>query len=270
MLKNILQESQGVSLNIDGGMGQKEADPIRLLDDEAVSASQTLFLTLRAIGRSRGVLWKTLSLDRISIQPECSIYRVRLEVVLVTPEEEIKTVESYYFKARYNDHENAFLGMSMACDPRLPFVVPYELGWIHFDQIRDFEIQENGLGLSLAYGAPGVKATLFQYNRAQIDLSAPDVAKSEFLDANDQFLSANPSAVRIADRQSFSEIYLSWYSLNDDVCVVGVAIVRGYFLKVRITYVRDPVLDRVVGESLSAINSFTLASASVPSCLPAH
>jgi len=258
MLKKILQESQGVSLNIDGGMGQKETDPIHLLDDGAGSASQTLFLTLRAIGRSRGVLWKTLSLERIGIQLECSIYRVRLEVILVTQEEEIKTVEAYYFKASYSDHENAVLSRPMICDPRLPFVVPYELGWIHFDQIRDLEIQESGLGQSLAYGAPGIKVTIFQYNREQ--MSASDVHKLEFLDANKQFLSANPSAVRVADRQGFSEIYLSWYSLNDYLSVVGVAIVRGCFLKIRITYICDPILDRVVVESLSALNSFILAS----------
>lgn len=251
-------------------MGQKEADPIQLLDDGAVSASQTLFFTLRAIGRSRGVLWKTLSLERISIQPECSIYRVRLEVVLVTPKEEIKTVESYYFKASYSDHENAFLGMSMVCDPRLPFVVPYELGWIHFDQIRDFEIQESGLGLSLAYGAPGIKVTLYQYNRGQINLADPDVVKSELLEATSEFLCANPNAVRITDRQSFSEIPLSWYSINNDVSVVGVSIVRGNFLKVRITYVCDPILDRVVADSLAAINSFISASANAPSCPPVH
>lgn len=270
MLRDILLKSQGVALNIDGGMGQKEADPIQLLDDGAVSASHTLFLTLRAIGRSRGVLWKTISLDQISSKPEWSIYRVRLEVLLVTTEEEIKTVESYYFKAYYSGHENALLSMPMVCDPRLPFVVPYELGWIHFDQLRDLETQESGQGLSLAYGAPGIKATLFQYNRGQIDLSATDVAKSEFLDANDQFLTSNPSAVRIADRQSFSEICLSWYSLNDDVSVVGVAIVRGFYLKVRITYVRDQILDRVVGESLSALNAFISASANAPSCPPTH
>lgn len=270
MLKKILQESQGVSLNIDGGMGQKETDPIQLLDDGAASASKTLFLTLRLIGRSRGVLWKTLSLDRISIQSEYSSYRVRLEVILVTSEEEIKTVESYYFTVHYSDHVKTLLTMPMVCEPWLPFVVPYELGWIHFDQLRDLELQESGQGLSLAYGAPGIKATLFQYHRGQIDLSATDVARSELLNANAQFLSANPNAVRIPDRQSLGEISLSWHLLNDDVSVVGIAIVRGCFLKVRITYVCDPILDRVVGDSLSALNSFISASANAPFCPPAH
>lgn len=266
MLKDMLHESSGILLNISGGMGQSETDPIVLMDQSMSGCSHTLALTLRCIGKSRGVLWKALAIDYIQTA-KSSLYRAKLKVLFVTQEEVVTTLENYYFSIECPAHDSDTLSLPVISDPRLPIGMPYELGWLHFDSLSDLEVDALGSGQSLAYGAPGIKGTFFQFNPVATEANnrnSEHRLNSLFDKSVSDFFQFSPAALSHNANFNIRSLKLACFRSNYDISVIGLARIESCIFKVRISYFDDPILEDLVSQTLMALEDL-LSNASSPS-----
>jgi hypothetical protein len=172
-LKELLKQDFGLDLNIAGGSGQSREDPIIVLSETEVEAAQTELLVLRGIGRGRnlasqnsggGFFWRSIAINLIS-ESSPQIIQRKIETKDIDNDEIVTQKESYYFSRKNLDVEVEHIQNSVVVheDQSASIRFPYELGWLHFDYKIDNEPQSPGLGYTLAYNAPEIKATVYVY-----------------------------------------------------------------------------------------------------------
>lgn len=169
MIKDLLKQDFGMELDIAGGTGQSNSDPIYVLSQSEQDASLTEYLVLRGIGKGLGIHWRTIS---VSFVPGMKVIQRKIETKEVTVTEIITKVVNYYFLRKNLELDNEKINSRhiIYFDKEINIEFPYELSWLHYDGITDYSEQDrNDLGYSLAYGAPGIKATVYVYPKVHAD-----------------------------------------------------------------------------------------------------
>ena len=146
-LKDLLDRDFGLDLDIAGGFGQSREDPILVLSDTEIEAAHTELQVLRGIGKGRGILWRTIGTNLIS-EPSPRTIQRKIKTKDVRQDEIVETTENYYF-SRINiksDSHRINSQVIVYFDQKADIRFPYELGWLHFDNIVDYESREPGHG----------------------------------------------------------------------------------------------------------------------------
>jgi hypothetical protein len=263
-LKNMLVSDFGLELNIAGGFGQSADSPIVVLDTDPTAASLTEMQVLRSIGRGRGILWRTLARGQVRTE-QTALEQVRIETKELTADEVVTQVEGYYFDVSASACATDVLPDAVGfIEKNSVMVFPYELGWLHFDKVIDYETDDPGLGQSICYNAMGVKATIYVYDKNRNDIPSDiesEIVCRELACAVSDFLTVNPSATSFGAASSAS-LHLQSFKVGGDLSIVGMGASRGKFVKLRVTHEDDPVLTDVVSQSLTAISEFLTATTS--------
>jgi hypothetical protein len=254
-LRNLLKRDFSFDLKISGGFGQSRDDPIVVTAFDPAEAAATEMRVLRGIGKGRGILWRTLA--RTPLKHEgLSLEQVKIETKEVTDNEIITQRENYYFDVGAATLDGGTLPTAIGFrDTGTGLVLPYEIGWIHFDNVTDNEPVAPGLGQSIAYGAPGIKATVYVYDRGRGDIptnASAAVAKDEFRAAISDLMTLNPDARLLGDVMESAVTILQKFVVDENLSVVALTVRRGKFVKLRITFVQDPLLVELVERSLAA------------------
>jgi hypothetical protein len=187
---DLLLRDWGTDLPIRGGSGSSREDPIIIITTpDADTVAATHLLTLRGIGRGRRIFWRTVAHTLLG-DPWPGIEQFQIETVQLTDTQQmtsqiITQTEDYYF-----DVSAMIAAQQRWLSPPVPvhhdvsgLAFPFEIGWLHFDSALDYESRSPGLGYSLLYGAPGIKATLYVYDlglAAIPDDVADSVVRDEF------------------------------------------------------------------------------------------
>lgn len=253
-LRDMLKRDFGLDIKIAGGNGQSRDDPIIILNSNQFDASMTEMHILRAIGKGRGILWRTVK--RISLENNrVSTEQIKIETKEVTPSEIITQLENYYFDVSKATVPGKLLPKVITyLDSRTKLGLPYELGWLHYDGMTDNEPTDAGLGQSIYYGAPGIKATIYVYDKDIIEIPSDidsSVVRNEFEVAVSDFMEINPVASSFSGLSKSKTLLLQSFKIDDDIGVVALGVFRGKFIKLRITYVHDPILVDIVNQSIT-------------------
>lgn len=262
-LRTFLERDFGSQLEIAGGYGQSQGDPIIVLNSNPIDASVTEMHVLRAIGKGRGMLWRTIA--RTSVEDsQRSLERIQIETMEVTESEVITQRENYYFDVSMAVAPGAHLPTVIAfSDGRTKLVLPYELGWIHFDGITVYEPASAGLGQAISYGAPGIKATIYVYdmNRTDIPFAIDEsVALNEFEAAVSELTEVHPTAAQLHEFTRYKRLLIQTFRIDDCLTILALGIFRGKFVKLRLTHTDDPILVNVVLQSIEAFQDVIAAN----------
>jgi hypothetical protein len=140
-------------------------------------------------------------------------------------------------------------------DNRVKLGLPYELGWLHYNEVTDNERTTTGLGQTIQYGAPGINATFYIYDRKRSDIPSDidtSVVRNEFEAAVSDLIEAHPTASRLGEFSKSKALLIQIFKIDNNLSVVALGIFRGKFIKMRITFVDDPLLVDAVNQSIMA------------------
>jgi len=262
-LREMLKRDFGLELMISGGYGQSLDDPIIVLNSNPIDASMTEMHILRAIGKGRGILWKTLARTPVE-NDRLSLEQIKIETKEVTASEIITKRENYYFDVSMAVARGEFLPTVIAfSDKRSKLGLPYELGWLHYEGMTDNEPAAAGLGQSIAYDAPGIKATIYVYDKKRPDIPSDidaSVVRNELGVAVSDLMKLHPTASPLGDFSKIKTLLIRTFKIDGDVSVVALGVFRDKFIKLRITYIHDPLLVEVVNQSISAFQDVIAAN----------
>ncbi len=227
-----------------------------MLDSNTIDASMTEMHILMAIGKGRGILWRTLARTPLE-NNRLSLEQIQIETKEVTASEIITQQENYYFDVSMSVvlRGKVLPTVIAFSDNRTKLGLPYELGWLHYNGVTDNETTVAGLGQSIAYGAPGIKATVYVYDRKHSDIPSDidaSVVRNEFEVAASDFMEAHPTASRLGELSKSKALLIQTFKIDDDLSVVALGVFRGKFIKLRITFVHDPLLVDLVNQSIAA------------------
>ena len=241
-LKDSLKKDFDIDVNVSTGLGQSRNAPVVILDTDPPDASLTEMNVLKGIGIGRGAIWRVLSRTVESYQGNI-LEQVKIESKIFT-ETEIETLTSnYYFDISNATSDVKSLPNAVVyVDTESGLNMPFDLGFLHYQDSRDYEINQNGLGLSLAYGINGLMATIYIYdlNIEDIPLSLESTSVFDQLsNAVADFKGMHPDAEDVSEGVLGSEnIIFIVFSMNDDTetSLIGLSTVNGKFIKIRLSY----------------------------------
>ena len=160
-------------------------------------ASLTEMLVLRGIGKGRGILWRTLKRTHLKHEG-MSLEQVKIETKAVSDAEIITQRENYYFDVGHATPDGRPLPTAIGYrHSRTGIVLPYEIGWLHFQSVTDNEPVTPGFGQTIAYGAPGIKATVYVYDKGRSDIPkdvSASLVKDALKSAVSDMMTVNPKA----------------------------------------------------------------------------
>jgi hypothetical protein len=253
-LRDMLYRDFGYELKITGGFGQSRNDPIVITDSNPDIASVTEMLVLRGIGKGRGVLWKT-SARTLMNHEGAQLEQVKIETKTVSGTEITTQRENYYFDVSTAIFQSESLPTASAFKhPEIELAFPYEIGWLHFDSLTDNEKLKNGLGQTIAYGAPGIKATIYVYDKGYGDILKDDninILKNEFESSISDLMRINPGAKTLSEASNDNGFFQQRFLIGEDISIVALMLRKGKFVKLRTTFIKDPLLNDIVNETLS-------------------
>jgi hypothetical protein len=250
-LHDLLLRDEGADLPIRGGFGQSRDEPIVVDHSDPELVGETQMLVLRGLSRGRGIFWRCLARNLLGDKWP-GIEQFKIETVELTASKLITQTENYYF-----DLSGMIAGGATGTHSapicyydNSGLCFPYEIGWLHFNDIIDNEPQAPGLGVTLRYGAPGIKGTVFVYDRQRRDI--PSNINDPWVQA--EFEEASVAATMRSEVAPWPEplpngAYLvRYWALGDDAqdaTVLWMAVARGKLVKARLTWHRDDFLDKV-------------------------
>lgn len=236
MIRELLLQDFGKDLKVSGGMGNSIDDPIIIDSQSPHDASWTKLEVIRCIYARMGWHWRVQERSRVG-----ALEKLSCEVKYAEGDQVITEKRNFYFELSKIDINNE--EVTPACGVNLGggtgMGLPYELGWLHFDQLTNYEENHPGLGVSAAYGAPFTKATIFVYNKGlqEINSGSESLLEQEFESAMSDVVSAHSDAVKIAERRD-GNVFFSAFEIGSAYSIVTLSVVGGHFFKVRATLER--------------------------------
>jgi len=256
-LKELLMRDFGYDLKISGGYGKSRDDPIILADSNLVLASLTEMTVIRALGKGRQILWRSIAKNPIN-HDGMLLEQLKIETKEITDDEIITQRENYYFNIDKSKTDDGVLPPAIVyIDSESGVIIPYEIGWLHYDGTIDNEPKMPGLGKSIGYGAPGMKLTIYVYDKQRVDMPTDienDVVKEEYQIAVSDLVGASPNAIPLYDISKTSEMFYQAFEADDNISIVALGVAGGNFLKLRLTYIKEPVLIELANDTLAGFH----------------
>lgn len=234
----------GIEVPLINGTGKRN-DPFKIAaaDKHEYSFLQGRLLT--GIGIGRNIFWRYLNKEILN-EGGRATEKVLLNIVELTKEQIVTIEEAYYFDVSELDLDNSPSPLPMVDLPSLPFRLPLNLGYLSYRSLTVYENDAPGLGVSAAFNAPGIKATIYIYNSGHDsisnDINHPMVI-SQFDQANRDIPKTFPQAIAWPDRPFNGAHHSRMYRTDPEgheVTGVTITTAFNYFWKLRMTWQRDP------------------------------
>lgn len=246
-IKEMLHRDFGYELDIAGGSGQSKDDPMIINASTLEQASHTELLFLRGLGRGRKVFWRLLETNLVDEAGKILVQR-KIETKEFTQDKIIVQTENYYFdRAKAPVSAGANIGLDIAhTDVAIGIAFPSEIGWLHFENIVDYEGRQPGLGYSLAYNAPAFTATVYVYpilNRIPEHESEVKSAIGDYVRMNGEDAIEHQWGVISADDHSF----FYFIPKGSEPELSGIVVIKcgDHFIKSRVTFYDAPEIREI-------------------------
>ena len=218
------------------------------------------------------MFWCTLNSTMLGDQWP-GIEQFKIETVELTDTQVVTQTEAHYFdvSAMMSDRAVSQTAPVIVHRDVSGLILPYEIGWVHFDTATDNEPQARGLGVTLQYSAPHLKCSVYIYDREYSHI--PDdlndeLVREEFEAAQRDVMSVNPDFTPWPDRPARQDSLERYYRVGDDAREASLLLLttaRRRFIKARLTWSREPVIDRIALQSVDRLITVTRRLWNVPS-----
>jgi hypothetical protein len=249
-LHDLLLGGLGTELPIRGGYGCSREDAIVITKPDADGVALTRLRTMQALGKGRGVFWRTIANVLLGDQWP-GIEQYKIETVRLTETQVITRTENFYF-----DVSEMMTAYRRWQSPPVivhhdisGLVFPFEIGWLHFDRSENNELDAPGLGHSLNYKAPGVTCSLYVYDRGLANIPddvANAVVRDEFEKAARDIDTHRPDLTASSDVPARPDCIERYYRVGDaarQASLLCLTTSRRRFIRARVTWVRDQFID---------------------------
>lgn len=235
MWRELLKADFGLDLPISGGAGNLETDPIVIESADPETASFVQMQVVRCIYLRLAFYWRMYAKEAFQVGAR-RLERLTLEVHHSENGELVSERRCFYFDISALGEKTpgtppCFLriGEDMAGG------FPYEIGWLHFAGMTEYATPEQGI--SLAYGAPAIKATFYFYNGGNpvIDpVNTPELLEHEFKANVEELLSVYPAA-KLGPCKRQSNLIFQGCEIGADYSIIMLVACRNLFVKARAT-----------------------------------
>lgn len=162
-IKELLKRISGLEVDVVGGLGGSTHDPIVHFASSPADACLLEYRVISAIAKARGALWRGLSTSRLD---DSGAIQRKIERIQVSDAEVVTETVNYYFKrsGQIRCDQGVEQQPIAYFDTAVGLAVPCHLSWLHFGGATECgEESSRRVGCSLAYGAPGIQATIYIY-----------------------------------------------------------------------------------------------------------
>jgi hypothetical protein len=268
-LREQIKRDFGLDLPIGSGSASSRDDPLVILASDPHDVALTEVLLLRCFGEVFDKLWRVRA--RVAIEGRRKVEQVKVETKQLTATEVITEESNHYFDvsaliagkdASPYDPRHAFEPGYV--DPATGILFPYEIGWMHLDKVIENEPAHPGLGRTISYSAPNIKATVYVYSRniarfpdefdpnflaPEFSAAASDVLqfKSDPCSAGDRTLAMTKSGTRYL-RQVFE--------IGAQRSILALTVAGRNFVKLRATWLAEPLFDEIGSEFIDGVFEF--------------
>ncbi|HRQ96785.1 MAG TPA: hypothetical protein PK440_17575 [Candidatus Accumulibacter phosphatis] len=246
-IRELLKRDHGIDLRISAGTGHRN-DPYVVEKCGVEDAALTQVQLLRGIARGLGELWRIKEWKPYDVGSVTEV--IRIDALRFTPTQIETETRSIYFDTR------AVAGDPFSLHPLTSWrgpsgsvVLPYELGWLHFDKTLKNAPFAGAFDQTILYSSAGAKASVYVYARSPGDTGGAR-------DAELKRASAILLSPELKDPWPVIEIgpfAVKFFLSGDDITVVGVAVSGLYFVKVRLTYFDDLKMRELMNTTLNAL-----------------
>lgn len=248
-LRQALKADFGIEVLVQGGCGLRD-DPFVVEPCSATEATRTQLNLLRGIERGRGELWRLLQAE--SVAP--AVQRLRIKTILLTRDEIIDETRRYYFDVGQVDGvPDAGVPFIEWGDPRTTFVVPYQIGWLHFDRAPANSQSKDILDTSLHYSSIGATATIYIYDsddRLMRERSPDECRAEELENVCDEIRALQPNLEAPWSAHIVEPFAFQAFLSGKDMTIAGIAVLGGRFLKLRLTFFDEPKMRELMDETV--------------------
>lgn len=248
-VRELLKRDYGIKVLISSGHGRQD-DPYVLDKCDAEEAALTQVQLLRGIGLGLDVLWRILEWTPCGIGATTEV--IRIEAVHFTETKIETTTRGVYFDT------SAVTGAPHTLHPLISWqgtmsapALPFELGWLHFDQILNNADSGGPCDQTILYSGAGAKASVYIYSRPAEGRGATRESELERVAA----VVLNPE---LQDPWPVIEVgaFAAKYFLSRaDMTLVAVAVCGPYFVKLRLTYFDDRKMREMMNATLNALGA---------------
>ena len=238
MLKELLEQDFGKSFPISGGDGQSITAPIVIDDESPFNASWIEMEIASCIYLPSQRQWRVIGKELLSDNGKV-IEKVACEVKFPEGDQVVTEKRNFYF-----DLSNVKLGEMTHTPPcgfrvseAINFFLPYQLEWLHFNKMTDNEAENPGMGVSVAYSAPHLQATIYIYTKQHEHIHFKDTEalyESEFQTAQADLLTIHPEAKPLNEHRDENMLYKA-FDIDNDYSAIMLSTAKNHFFKTRIT-----------------------------------
>lgn len=241
------------------GFGTRQ-QPFVVRQVDPVEADALQRDVLRALSRARGGFWRTISRSAEPSTTGQRLEQVKVEFAYEQGAQFIRDTVNVYFDMTGVEQEavpkpEVWLRARHA---GLDVTLPAEIGWLHFQSSFESEREHPGTGWTFAYGAPGIKATIFIYNRTVSGIAGgPEVrvVRDEFERSRREMLSYRNTIRPLEGPRPQGAFLTQLFKIDDQFSLLAVTAWQGYFLKLRLTHEPHMIVTDMANQSVDALLS---------------
>lgn len=248
-IRELLKRDHSIEVRISAGTGHRN-DPYVVEKCSAEESALTQVQLLRGIARGLGELWRIKEWKPCDVGSATEV--IRIEALRFTPTQIETETRGVYFDTRAVAGDPCSLHpLTSWRGPPGSLVLPYELGWLHFDEALNNAPSAGTFDQTILYSGAGAKASVYVYVR-----SAADAGGAR--DAELKRASAILLSPELEDPWPVTEMgpfAMKFFLSGDDITAVGVAVSGLYFVKVRLTYFDDLKMRELMNSTLMALGA---------------
>ncbi len=195
MLREQIKRDFGLDLPISGGNGGSIEDAVVIETDEISEVSWVEMQVLRVVLGIRGWHWRCFDKQIVMSEKGELIEKVKFEAKYIKDDLVSIDKRNFYFNLKnLKIDDKKFTPLPSISLRNLSMVLPYQIGWLHYDSLIDNEAEYPGMGVSVAYSMPNSKATIYVYDKLEKLIDSkdnPTQFEREFDGAVSDFMAMN-------------------------------------------------------------------------------
>lgn len=196
MLREQIKKDFGLDLPISGGNGSSLADAVVIDTDDISKVSWVEMQVLRVVLGIRSWHWRCFDKQIIISEKSELIEKVIFEAKYINGDDLVSIDKrNFYFNIKnLKIDDKKFTPLPAISLRDVSFMLPYQIGWLHYDNLIDNEAEHPGMGVTVAYSMPNTKATIYVYDKLEKSIDSkdnPGQFEREFDSAVSDFMAMN-------------------------------------------------------------------------------
>lgn len=238
MLREQIKRDFGLDLPISGGSANNIDDAMFIDTDNKTEASWVEMHVLRVVLGVRGWHWRCIAKEMQVSKSGRLIEKVVCETKYLNADKVFVDKRNFYFDVdRLQIKQTEIIALPGVALRGMGFGVPYQIGWLHYDNLIHNEDEYPGMGVTVAYSMPNAKASLYVYDKGEeiVDAIQKHLPfKQEFETSVSSFMTMNPE-MGSPTHYEYSGLLLSVFVAGENYSAICLGTYDNKYVKFRLT-----------------------------------